>query len=128
MRNTVAVAAGFILALTVVPAVVEAAQARTAPLCPGSLDENSVVNEPMPDVSVGKAAALNNDYALAYRHFHPLAQSGNSEAQRELGLLLLRSCYGDRSSAILWIRKAAAAGDVPAAAALGRLYMNGDGV
>ena len=82
----------------------------------------------MPDAALGKAAIANNDYPLAYSHFRPLAEAGNRDAQRELGLLLLQSCYGDRSPALSWIGKAAAAGDVKSAATLGRLYMNGDGV
>jgi TPR repeat protein len=81
-----------------------------------------------PDLALGKAALAQMDYALAYSHFHPLAAAGNREAQRELGFLLMRSCFGDRTPALRWITRAAEAGDVPAAATLGRLYMNGDGV
>jgi hypothetical protein len=113
--------------------VVGSREALTAPsdlaqLCPGSLGGTPVVDAVSPDLAAGKAALAQKNYALAYSHFHPLAANGDREGQRELGFLLMQSCYGDRAPAVRWIVRAAEAGDVPSSATLGRLYMNGDGV
>jgi uncharacterized protein len=83
-----------------------------------------------PSVSAGVQAAKNRNYAMARANFQPLADSGNAEAQRSLGTLLMQDCTGiqDKATAATWFSKAADAGDVMAQAALGNAYMNGNGV
>jgi hypothetical protein len=121
-------AVGAFLTLTIIAGDALAAPSELAQLCPGSAGGTPVADAAAPDLATGKGALAQMNYALAYSHFHALADAGNREAQRELGFLLMRSCYGDRRPALRWIARAAQAGDVPAAATLGRLYMSGDGV
>jgi hypothetical protein len=121
-------ALGAFLILTVCASNALAAPPDLAQLCPGGVSGTPVVDAGAPDLAAGKAALVQKDYRLAYSHFHPLAESGNRDAQREFGFLLMQSCYGDRTPALRWIARAAEGGDVPSAATLGRLYMNGDGV
>jgi hypothetical protein len=127
IRRAGCVAFGLLLTLTN-PVGLLGAPSIPAPPCDVSANAGLGVDAATPDVATGRAALAQKDYPRAYSYFHPLAEAGNREAQRELGFLLMQSCYGDRSPALRWIGKAAEAGDVPAAATLGRLYMNGDGV
>ena len=80
-----------------------------------------------PNVAAGIAAG--NKFSQAYNNFQPLAQKGDPEAQRRLGILMMR-CAGleDRALGLSWLNKAADAGDTEAAYALGIDYMNGTGV
>jgi TPR repeat protein len=105
-------------------------QSEPASFCPRSAGTGAAADATSPNFNAGMAAFRNKKYPLAYSHLRPLAQSGNVEAERGLGLLLMQSCgpNGDKSLAASWIGKAAGAGDIPASAALGRMYMNGEGV
>ena len=80
-----------------------------------------------PSVAAGIAAG--NKFAQAYGNFLPLAQKGDTEAERRLGSLLMR-CAGleDRQLGLGWMAKAALAGDTEAAYTLGTDYLNGTGV
>ena len=82
-----------------------------------------------PNVGAGIAAAGGNKFALAYNNFLPLAQKGDTEAQRQLGHLMMRCVQPeDRAQGVVWLGKAADAGDTEAAYMLGTVYMNGTGV
>jgi hypothetical protein len=80
-----------------------------------------------PSVAAGIAAG--NKFSQAYNNFQPLAQKGDTEAQRRLGSLMMR-CAGleDRALGLGWLNKAADGGDIDAAYMLGTNYMNGTGV
>lgn len=82
-----------------------------------------------PSVAAGEAAEKNNDLALARANYRALAEKGDAEGERRLGILLMRRCTGlqDETAAVTWLGKAADAGDVPAQAELARAYMNGRG-
>ena len=69
-----------------------------------------------PSVAAGSAAARNRDFALARANFRPLADSGDADAQRAMGQLLMQPCTGiqDKAAAVGWLTKAAAAGNVAA--------------
>jgi TPR repeat protein len=83
-----------------------------------------------PNVSAGVQAAKNRNFAMARANFQPLAESGNVEAQRDMGTLLMQDCTGiqDKEAAATWLTKAADGGDVLAQAQLGNAYMTGNGV
>jgi TPR repeat protein len=79
-----------------------------------------------PSIGGGVAAAASNKFALAYNNFLPLAQKGDTEAERHLGNLMMRCGRPeDRAQGVTWLGKAADAGDTEAAYALGTIYMNG---
>ena len=61
---------------------------------------------------------------VAQGWFAKAAQSGHSQAQANLGLILFQN--GDRKAAMPWIRKAADAGDPRAQYVLGTAMFNGD--
>jgi TPR repeat protein len=82
-----------------------------------------------PSVAAGTAAARDGNFALASANFRPLAESGDVEAERALGQLLMQNCTGlqDQTAAVRWLSKATDGGDVRAKTLLGIAYMNGDG-
>jgi TPR repeat protein len=83
-----------------------------------------------PSVAAGVAAARNNNFAMARANFKPLAEAGDTEAERLYGTLLMQKCTGmqDAAAGAIWLGKSADGGNVQAAAQLGQAYMNGDGV
>lgn len=82
-----------------------------------------------PSIGGGIAAAASNKFALAYNNFLPLAQKGDTEAQQHLGNLMMRCGRPeDRAQGVIWLSKAADAGDIDAAYMLGTIYMNGTAV
>lgn len=77
-----------------------------------------------------KAAMQSGNYAIAYCLWQPLAESGNKEAQYNLGWMY-HNGYGlriDDEFAFYWWLKSAANGSVDALYALGNLYSEGQGV
>jgi predicted aspartyl protease len=108
------------------------AQAQNASFCPSPAEPQSEATPApaTPSVGAGMAAFRNKNYPLAYANLRPLADMGNVEAARDLGIVLRQSCEtkGDKSAAVAWLQKAADAGDVEASAELGNMYMFGDGV
>src|ERR1700754_1149288 len=83
-----------------------------------------------PSVAAGTAAARNRDFALARANFRPLAESGDADAERAMGQLLMQNCTGlqDKKAAVDWLTKAAAANNVVAQNLLAHAYMLGQGV
>ncbi len=78
----------------------------------------------------GVAAFKRGDYATAFREFRPLAEQGDANAQRNLGVM-----YGeglgvtqDYAKAMKWYRKAAEQGHADAQCNLGAMYAEGLGV
>ena len=66
------------------------------------------------------------DSSQAKRWFQAAANKGHTDAQVSLGLLLFDS--GERSLAMTWLRKAAAAGEPRALLVVGTALFNGDGL
>jgi TPR repeat protein len=83
-----------------------------------------------PSVAAGVLAARNRDFALALVNFKPLAETGDADAQRAMGQLLMQNCTGlqDKSAAVEWLTKAADAGNVSAQNQLASAYLRGLGV
>lgn len=111
------------------------ALAQNAPtrFCPSPSDSQGADATPAPatpSVSAGMAALGQRNYPLAYSNLRPLADMGNVEAQRDIGILLRQSCGqgSDKSAAVSWFKKAAEAGDAGASFQLGNMYMFSDGV
>jgi TPR repeat protein len=84
----------------------------------------------MPSIAAGTAAARNRDFALARANFLPLAEKGDVDGQRAMGQLHMQNCTGlqDKTAAVGWLTKAAAAGNVSALVQLGQAYKLGAGV
>ena len=82
------------------------------------------------DFATGLAAYKNEDWATAFEHWLPLAESGMVEAQFDVGLLYLhgRGVEEDHVEAARWYRLAAEQGYVRAQYELADLYDRGDGV
>jgi hypothetical protein len=82
------------------------------------------------DFEAGVAAARAGDYATALREWRPLAESGNRDAQFNLGLLYENGLGIDRdgAEAARWYRLAAEQNDRTAQAYLGEMYAQGLGV
>ena len=82
------------------------------------------------DFQAGMAAYERGDYAVAFREFKPLAESGHIEAQLYLG----RMYYGgdgvsqDLAEAANWALKSAEQGNDNAQFLLGLMYLSGHGV
>jgi uncharacterized protein len=108
------------------------AQTPPGAFCPAPSDTNAAATQPpaAPTLSAGMGAFQRRDFALAYANLRPLAETGNHEAERDLGIILRQSCGrgNDKSNAAAWFQKAADGGDIQAATALGDMYMFGDGV
>lgn len=82
------------------------------------------------DLERGLSAFQKKDYAQAFQLLKPLADKGNTEAQRKLGVMY-RHGLGVRKNdniAISWYRKAAEGGHVRAQNNLGIMYRFGMGV
>ncbi len=90
---------------------------------PASADETSAYN-------AGVAAFEAGEFAAAYAAWLPLAQSGDVDAQRNLGLLHQtgRGVTLDLGAAFYWYRLAAEAGNAPAANSVAMMYLAGDGL
>ncbi len=103
--------------------------AQGAAFCPAPTDP---VAQPVasPSMEVATAAFRNRDFTVAYANLKPLADMGQVEAMRNIGVMLRLSCGRgvDKAVAAAWLQKAADASDIPAAAALGDMLEFGDGV
>lgn len=82
------------------------------------------------DFETGVAAARAGDYAGALREWRPLAESGNRDAQFNLGLLYENGLgvARDDAEALAWYRRAAERGDAGAQYNVGEFYAFGRGV
>ena len=90
---------------------------------PALADETSAYN-------AGVAAFEAGEFAAAYAAWLPLAQSGDVDAQRNLGLLHQtgRGVPLDLGAAFYWYRLAAEAGNAPSANSVAMMYLAGDGL
>lgn len=78
----------------------------------------------------GRAAYAQGDYATALEEILPLAEAGNADAQRLLGVMY-RQGQGvakDAERALYWTQQAVAQGDAPAQFNLANMYETGDTV
>ena len=82
------------------------------------------------DFEKGLSAAKTGDYVSAFNELTPLAESGNVQAQRILGLLYSRGDGVEKNlpEAFKWWQRAAAKGDAVAQFSLGRMYHYGQGI
>ena len=82
------------------------------------------------DLEAGVAAARAGDYATALREWRPLAETGNRDAQFNLGLLYENGLgvARDDAEALAWYRRAAERGDAGAQYNVGQFYAFGRGV
>jgi TPR repeat protein len=81
-------------------------------------------------LEAGKSALNQKDYPRAFASFRPLAEAGDSEAQRAMGLIF-RNGWGvtkDEATATSWFRKAAEGGSAPAESEMGQIYLLGIGI
>jgi TPR repeat protein len=78
----------------------------------------------------GMAAYHRGDYATALEFWRPLAEQGDANAQRNLGVMYEngQSVPQDYAEALTWYHKAAEQGDAAAQYNLGTMYYNGLGV
>lgn len=78
----------------------------------------------------GLAAYVRADYATAMRHWLPLAEAGNADAQHNVGLLYENGQGAEREyvRAAHFYRRAAAQGHADAQLNLAKLYESGAGV
>ena len=81
-------------------------------------------------VEDAKATFDKGDYAKALQEVEPLAQQGNADAQKLLGLMYYRGngLPKDYKKAFAWSLKAAEQGHAGAQFNLGNFYINGEGV
>lgn len=102
----------------------------TNPACTNPAPPAAALPPATPSVAAGVLAARNGDFALALVNFKPLAETGDADAERAMGQLLMQNCTGlqDKSAAVGWLAKAAAAGNVPAQNQLAFAYLSGLGV
>jgi hypothetical protein len=82
------------------------------------------------DLKAAEAALIAGDNAKVLALVKPLAEKGNAEAQRNMGVLYLRGrgVNRDTGAAIEWFRKSADQGFGPAQYQLGLLHYTGEGV
>jgi TPR repeat protein len=82
------------------------------------------------DMAAGNAAAKRGDYAAAYREFYAAANTGDHEAENNLGLFYLRGLgvAKDPAAAVSWFEKAASSGLIAGELNLGGCYAYGTGV
>ena len=82
------------------------------------------------DYQKGGRALNSDDYATALREFKPLAERGNSGAQRGLGVMYDKGkgVVQDKKEAVKWYRKGAEQGDSDAQHLLAWYYKKGEGV
>lgn len=78
----------------------------------------------------GVTAHQQKDYATALRHWRPMAEQGNANAQAMLGEMYHygQGVQKDYAQALAWYRKAANLGHAEAQASVGFFYHYGDGV
>ncbi|MBP7080864.1 MAG: sel1 repeat family protein [Rhodocyclaceae bacterium] len=86
-----------------------------------------------PTIEEGKLAYESNDYAKAIKIFTPLAETGNLEAQLQLGSIYMagpfaKNEFSDSRKSFFWYSKAAEQGDENAQHHLGFLYESGEGI
>ncbi len=108
----------------------QTAQTQAGAFCPSpQASPADVAPASDPTIGAGMAAFRNRNFPVAYANLRPLADMGNVEAERDLGIVLRLSCgRSDKSAAVAWLQKAADAGDAQGAAVLGDMYEFGDGV
>ena len=77
----------------------------------------------------GFIAVREGDFKKAFKLWLPLAQSGNVDAQNNIGMMydLGQGVTHDRKAAINWYRKAAEGGSADAQNQIGYAYFTGDG-
>jgi len=82
------------------------------------------------DTAAGLAAFKSKDYQKAYTEWKAAADSGQAEAQFDLGVLYAQGLgvRRDLTEAAFWYRKAAEQGNAEAEFALGQMYSRGWGV
>ena len=82
------------------------------------------------DMEDAVAAYQIRDYGTAFSKFKNAAAQGNSEAQKNLGVMYTngQGVKQDYAEAVRWYMLAAALGNADAQANLGVLYYNGQGV
>lgn len=105
--------------------------AQTAPIpCTNPPSPAAVPPPVTPSIAAGTVAARMRDFALALANFKPLAEQGDADGQRAMGQLLMQNCTGlqDKESAVQWLAKAAAAGNISAQNQLASAYLRGQGV
>lgn len=122
--------AAFFLVITPLAAIAQTTTVTITTTCPTPSTVPEVAAPVTPSVPAGIAAARMRDFALARANFQPLAEKGDADGQRALGQLLMQNCTGfqDKTAAVGWLTKAAAAGNVIAKVQLGNAYRNGLGV
>ncbi|NJD23922.1 MAG: sel1 repeat family protein [Betaproteobacteria bacterium] len=78
----------------------------------------------------GRAAYKRDDFTLAFKIFHPLAERGDARAQFSLGILYDEGegLPADAAKAAYWYRKAAEQGHREAQFNVGQMYSVGHGV
>lgn len=78
----------------------------------------------------GVAAYQSGDYATALKHWMPLAEKDDAEAQRNIGIMFQQGLGVPQSDveAAIWYRRAAENGHVRAQQNLGVMYEEGAGV
>jgi len=81
-------------------------------------------------VGAGRRALINGDLDVAVKHFRPLAEAGDSEAQSHLGSLYYVGKGVEKSidESFNWYKKAADQGNVDAQYSIGNMYLLGEGV
>ena len=82
------------------------------------------------DFDKGESAYIAGDYQTALKEFLPLADQGDSSAQRMVGLMYARgeSVTQNDVEAVKWYRLAAEQGDANAQYIIGHRYADGKGV
>ena len=82
------------------------------------------------DFATGVTAFQRGDYATAIKNWMPLAEKGDAEAQRNVGIMFQQGLGVPQSDvdAVYWYRKAAESGHARAQQNLGVMYQEGAGV
>ncbi len=88
------------------------------------------LSDPTDDYNAGVAAFEAGDYTAALGHWLPLAQSGDIDAQRNVGLLYQtgRGVPLDLGVAFYWFRLSAEAGNASSANSVAMMYLTGEGL
>ncbi|HEX3487491.1 MAG TPA: retroviral-like aspartic protease family protein, partial [Micropepsaceae bacterium] len=68
------------------------AQADAFCPAPAEMPAGTVTPPASPNLSAGMAAFQRRDFSLAYANIRPVAEMGNHEAERDLGIVLRQSC------------------------------------
>ena len=82
------------------------------------------------DLQEGINGAMEGDYKTALEKIKPLADKGDAEAQRLMGLMYLRGegVSKNYTEALKWYRKSAEQENIKAQVSLGNMYLLGQGV